>query len=189
MAMRSLAVLSIAFACAGSASIAATVIAPYTLRDLAAEAAVIVRGQVTDLRGVVIRGRGIESIATVAVERTLKGSVDAFVYVQVPGGSVGRYRRVVVGAPRLRQGERAVFFLARGPGGAWRPFGLAAGVVRVLPGAIEGRAVVHPDILIGATPAAGAIVRGDPSRTAVPVADFEAMIQELLAGRATRSAP
>src|SRR5262245_28573470 len=83
-AMRCRTTWIVAMAAFAGATLAATVTEPLTLRQLAAGAALIVRGSVTDVRAFVVPGRGIESVATVAVEHTIKGESEPFLAVRVP---------------------------------------------------------------------------------------------------------
>ena len=78
-----------AMAVVAGPSLVATVVVPAEFRAIVTDAALIVRGRVTDVRAVAVPGRGIESIATVAVEAVLKGTAESFVSVRVPGGTVG----------------------------------------------------------------------------------------------------
>ena len=168
-------------ACAASApSLAATVTDPATLREIGREAALIVRGVVTDVR-VVSTGRTIESVAAVAVEHVLKGEADAFVYVRVPGGVAGGRRHVVIGAPTLRAGQQAVFFLARDRENGWRPVGLAAGVVPIGTEPHTGRRVVAPVVAPGSNTATGPVVRGDLARRNLDIGEFESLVALMLA--------
>jgi hypothetical protein len=168
----------------GGAALAATVIEPSTLNDLATDAGLIVRGQVTDVRAVAVPGRGIESVATVAVDRVLKGDPLSFVAVRVPGGTLGRYRHVMVGAPKLRVRQHAVFFLVRAPDHGWRPVGLSAGVVRIVSEPVTGRPVVYPVVFVRRPGTAGPIVRGDGLRRLATVGEFESMVELALRGAA-----
>jgi hypothetical protein len=171
---------------------AASTVVPAAFREVVTGASLIVRGRVTGLR--VVRPPGLETstVATVAVDRVLKGAPVAFVSVLVPGGDLGRTRTVMVGAPRLNVGDAAVFFLARGPDGVWRPVGLSMGVYRVQPGR-AGTPVVHAPVLLDRTTSVGAVVRGDPRRTALSVAAFESLVGVALAppapGRTRRAVP
>lgn len=158
----------------------ATVVIPTDFREVVAGASLIVRGEVTDVRGIATPV-GIESIATVAVSAVLKGDAGgAFVSVRVPGGTVGRYRRVMVGAPVLRAGESAVFFLVRGSDFAWRPVALTAGVAPVLVDPETRRAVVRaPGVDGGGAAAARAI--GRVVRSVLPVDEFESLVRVVVA--------
>ena len=166
------------------ATLLATVTDPLTLRQLAADATLIVRGSVTDVRAFQVPGRGIESVATVAVERVIKGDFEPFIAVRVPGGVVGRYRQITIGAPALRINHQAVFFLKRGADNGWHPVGMSAGVVHVRTEPATGRRLVAPVIVQGYTAPAGTVVRGDDRRRSLSVDEFEAMVAVVMAGPA-----
>jgi hypothetical protein len=86
----------------------------------------------------------------------------------------------MVGAPRLQVGDAAVFFLARGPDGVWRPVGLSMGIFRIRQSP-TGLPVVQAPVLLDRTASEGAIVRGDARRTRVAVAEFESLVGLALA--------
>jgi hypothetical protein len=176
------AILSAVFATLSGITVFTTVVVPSTLRELTNDASLIVRGHITDVRVITGPERTVESVATVAVDRVIKGPATSFVSVWVPGGSVGRYRYLMVGAPTLRPNVMAVFFLARRADHQWRPIGLSAGVVPISSERASGRLVVHPPILAGRTVSPGPIVRGDPRRKALPVSEFESMVEMVIAG-------
>jgi hypothetical protein len=67
----------------------------------------------------------------VAVEQALKGNPGATVMFRVPQGQVGRYRRIVVGAPEFSVGEEVVVFLTARPPSIPTVFGLNQGVRRL----------------------------------------------------------
>jgi hypothetical protein len=174
----SLAVLLIAAGAPLDASL--TVSAEF--REIVADASLIVRGRITDVRAVAVPGSGIESVGTIAVDGVLKGTAEPFVAVRVPGGLIGRRRFVMVGAPTLRTGEQAVFFLKRTADGAWRPVGLTQGIYRVQAEPISGRPVVRPPVVPGRTaPASGRTVRGDLRRTLMPIPEFESLVRLVMA--------
>lgn len=156
-------------------SLVASVTEPLTLRQLAAGAMLIVRGSVTDVRAFPVPGRGIESVATIAVEHTIKGQSEPFLAVRVPGGAFGGRRQVTIGAPALRVSQQAVFFLRRGADNGWRPVGLSAGVVRVRNDS-TGRRLVAPVILGGFTASVGPVIRGDDRRRTLSIEEFEALV-------------
>ena len=119
-----------------AAQLGATVLVPADLSELSRDAGAIVRGQVvaTESRWTADR-RSIETLVTVEVETSLKGSLGSTVQFLVPGGTLGRYRNVVIGAPAFDTGQRVVVFL--GWTGPSYPYllGLSQGVFRVLPNA------------------------------------------------------
>lgn len=161
----------------------ATVIVPVDFREAVGEAAVIVRGHVTDVRGRAIP-TGVESIVTVAVDRVLKGQADDFISVHVPGGIVGRYRYLFVGAPTFVVGEQAVLLLKRGSDNALRIVGLSQGVypIQTQPGA--NQATVAPPPIAPQTATTGQVVRGDARRRSMSVPEFESLVRLVIAGQA-----
>jgi hypothetical protein len=167
----------------------ATILIPAEFREIVADAALIVRGRVTDVRSVVVTGAGIDSFATVSVDAVLKGQAGAFVSVRVPGGDVGRSRFVMIGAPKLRVGDQAVFFLKQYSDGSFRPVGLSMGIYALQRERITGRFVIDAPLLAGVTASAGPVVRGDTRRRPMPVSEFESLVRLVIAGRAgSRSA-
>lgn len=169
--------LSCAFACA-SASASATVVVPADLGELSRDARVIARGRVValDARWSGDRRR-VETLVTLEAEQYLKGAFGPVLQFRVPGGQIGRYRSVLVGAPEFLVGQRVVVFLgARGPA-VPHLLGLGQGVFRVVSGA--GGWVVTPPAVLPATGGPARIVRGDPARRPMPLADFENRVRSL----------
>jgi hypothetical protein len=166
-----------------SASVQATVLIPAGLDELAAEATAIVHGRVVDVRAEWTDGRRtIESFVTVGVATYLKGSLGPSVTFRTPGGEVGLYRSVMVGAPVFTPGDEIVLFLgSRGPS---VPFvlGLNQGVYRVVTNARGERIVIKP-ALIATGETAVPVVRGDAARPAPTLERFAADVRALLARR------
>jgi hypothetical protein len=158
----------------------ATVLVPADLGDLARDAGAIVRGRVsaTDARWTADR-RGIETRVTIEVEASLKGSLGRTVQFIVPGGALGRYRSIFVGAPQFTVAERVLVFLG------WRapayPYllGLGQSVYRVVPAADRSDPLVTPPPMLAPAAGAARIVRGDVSRRPVPLAQFEQLVRAL----------
>jgi hypothetical protein len=165
-------------------TLGATVVVPTEFREVVADAGLIVRGMITDVRAVEVRDDGIDTIGTVAVESVLKGAADGFVSIRVPGGTIGRTRFVMVGAPVLTVNERAVFFLKRGTDNFWRPVGLTMGISRLQADAATRQWVVNAPLLAGRTASVGPVVRGDVRRKPMSVPDFEALVRLVAAGQA-----
>jgi hypothetical protein len=165
-----------------TASAGATVLVPTDLGDLAREARSIARGRVaavesqwTDDR------RAIETVVTLEVDAYLKGPLGSTLQFRVPGGTLGRYRRLFVGAPEFSVDERVVVFLAaRGPSVPY-VLGLGQGVYRLAASDGSRWSVVPPPILPAAG-AGGTVVRGDPSRRPMPLDEFEARVRALAGG-------
>lgn len=165
---------------AAAASLDATVVIPADLGQLSREARAIVRGRVvavdaqwTDDR------RTIETIVTLQIEEYLKGQLGDTVRFRVPGGTLGRFRNVVVGAPRFEVGQRVIVFL--GASGPTIPFvlGFNQGLYRIAQSARGSSMVTPPPVLPGP---ARAIVRGDAARMPEPLADFERDVRALAEG-------
>jgi len=170
-----------AVALAGTTTLA-TVLQPIDFRQAVADAALIVRGHVTDVRGVSLP-TGVESVVTVAVDRVLKGQAGDFVSVRVPGGTIGRYRYIFVGAPTFAVNEQAIFLLKRGPDNALRIVGLSQGLypIQTLPGTTQP--VVAPPPVAPQTASVGPVVRGDSRRRAMSVPEFESLVRLVMASQ------
>src|SRR5262245_9527733 len=174
--------LSLSLAAALAANVRATVLVPADVGELSREAVAIVRGRVValDARWTDDR-RGIDTIVTLEVERYLKGSFGSTVQFRVPGGELGRFRSVFVGAPEFSVDQHVVIFLgARGPSVPYI-LGFSQGVYRVVPAADASGWMVTPPPMF---PAAGTtrVVRGDASRKPVALADFEDRVRALAGG-------
>jgi len=162
----------------------ATVIIPADLGELSRDARAIVRGRVAALDAQWTDDRGsIETIVTLEVERYLKGALGAALRFRVPGGELGRFRSIVVGAPEFVLDQHVVVFLgARGPS---VPFvlGFNQGVFRLVRAADDSGWMVTPPAIVPSTTGAPtvAIVRGDPSRRAMRLDDFEQRVRTLAA--------
>lgn len=163
------------------AAIQATSILPADVGELSHEAVAIVVGRVAavDARWTAER-RGIETLVTLEAETYLKGALGQSVQFVIPGGELGRFQNIVVGAPRFVPGERVVVFLgARGPS---IPFilGFNQGVFRVASDTRDDL-VTPPAVL--PTGSTTRIVRGDPARRAMRLPQFERTIRELVGAR------
>jgi hypothetical protein len=147
----------------------AMVVVPAEFSEMVAASELVVHGRLVRVRSQVTGDRRtIETLVTVSVVDTLKGDPGATVYFRVPGGQVGRYRRVMVGAPEFTEGEEVVLFLKGRPPVVPMPFGLSQGVYRVSRGG-DGRGMVTP-LMISAAP--GRVVRGDPARRPLEISLF-----------------
>ena len=150
-------------------------------KEVVFEASTIVRGRVTDVRTMRSAAGDVESVVTIAVESALKGLPEQFLAMRVPGGTIGRYRTVMIGAPVMQVGDHAVFFLKRGPGNSLWPVGLAQGIYRVSAGSGGSVGRVHAPVLAGVTTnATGPVVRGDTRRKSLPITEFESLVRLLL---------
>ena len=178
---RWLAVAVVAGLGAMASSASASSVVPATLAELADDARVIVYGRVASVSPRWTTGRErIESLVTVDASGYFKGDLGPSVRVRVPGGTLGAYRTVVVGAPVLTIGQEVVLFLgARGPS---IPviLGLSQGVSRIVVNGSTGQRLVMPTFVPG--PSVQPLVRGDVERRLMPFGEFGRRLRELVAG-------
>jgi hypothetical protein len=174
------------FVAAASVSARAMVVVPAEFSEMVAASQIIVHGRVVDVQSYETAGRRtIESLVTVQVVEAIKGdtvtgAADSarLVHFRLPGGQVGRYRRVMVGAPRCARGDEVVLFLKGTAPAVPMPFGLTQGVYHVSRDA-GGRATVMPTMVVGAD----RVVRGDPARRPVDLAAFTSFVRTLAGAR------
>src|SRR4051812_27824664 len=160
----------------------ATVLIPAEFREIVAGSQIIVYGRVADVRAEWSDDRrSIDTIVTVAAATYLKGGPGATVTFRVPGGQIGRYRNVMVGAPVFAAGEEAVLFLsASGPSIA-HVFGLSQGVFRVRLDARTGQRLVIPPVLIASGEDPQAVTRGDRGRRQLALDAFANTVRAAMA--------
>jgi len=161
----------------------ATVVVPADLGELSRDAIAIIRGRVARIDAQFTEDRGtIETIVTLEVESYLKGALGQIVRFRVPGGELGRFRSIVVGAPEFAIDQHVVVFL-----GAFGPsvphiVGFNQGVFRVVRAADDSGWLVTPPANFPAADGGVRIVRGDRNRRPIPLADFEQKIRTLAGG-------
>jgi hypothetical protein len=168
------------------------VVVPADLTEMVNASHTIVHGRVVDVQSYETAGRKtIESLVTVQIIEAIKGgpggthpadgtrSPDGgrYVHFKLPGGQVGRYRRIMVGAPRCARGDEVVLFLKGAAPAVPMPFGLTQGIYRVSRDA-AGRATVRPMANAGTD----RVVRGDRARTPLSLDTFSGIVRTI-AGR------
>ena len=162
-----------------STALHAMVVLPAEFNEMVAASQTIVQGRIVDVRSYETAGRRtIESLVTVQVVDAIKGQPGGTAYFKLPGGQVGRYRRVMVGAPQFAPGDEVVLFLKGSAPAVPMPFGLTQGVYRVSRD-VSGRAMVMPAVAGGT----GRIVRGDPARSPLELAAFTSMVRTIASAR------
>ncbi len=165
-------------------SLHATVVLPAQFGEVVSGSELIAYGRVTDVRAEWTDGRRrIRTLVTVDVLSWFKGGGGTTLTFAVPGGEIGRYRNVVVGAPVFRPGDEAFLFLRSDGVAAPRVFGLNQGVFRVQVDERGVREVTSP-VLAASGAGAETVRRGDPSRKPVGLDAFGARIRTALAARA-----
>ena len=164
-----------------SPSLSATVLLPADFRQIVDGSQIIVYGRVSDVRAEWTAGRRrIESVVTVAAADFYKGTPSRTVTIRVPGGQIGRYKSVMVGAPEFNAGDEVVLFLkAQGPA-VPRIFGLNQGVFRVSVNARSGRRHVAVPIPRPRGATRENIRRGASDRGPLPLAQFASQVRAVV---------
>lgn len=153
--------------------LAATVLVPAEFREIVNGSQVIVHGRVADVRSDWTGDRfRIETIVTLEASEYLKGGPGERVTFRVPGGTIGRYRSLMVGAPEFRAGDEVVMFLTADGPAVPQVFGLSQGVFRVRRELRSGRRLVVPPALMAPSDAPQAVRRGAAERRPVPLDTF-----------------
>jgi hypothetical protein len=163
----------------------ATVIVPAEFREVVNGSELIAYGRVIDVHAEwADERRRIDSVVTMDVLSWFKGGGDSMLAFVVPGGEIGRYRQVMIGAPVFKPGDEAFLFLKTQ--GAPMPyvFGLNQGVFRVRADERGVRKVTSPVLLaMGADPET--VRRGAITRQPIALDDFGAQVRSAIAaGRA-----
>jgi hypothetical protein len=163
-------------------AVRATVLVPAEFREIVAGSQIIVYGRIADVHAEWSGDRTrIDTIVSLAAASYLKGGPGDVVTFRVPGGQIGRYKNVMVGAPQFQAGEEAVLFLsAQGPSVA-HVFGLSQGVFRVRVDARTGSRLVVPPVLMAAGESPEAVTRGAANRTPLPIAAFAETVRAAMA--------
>jgi len=169
------------------AVVRATVLVPIEFRELVTVSTTIVHGRVVDVRaGWMDNRRAIDTVLTVEANEYFKGEGAATVLVRVPGGQMGRYRTVFVGAPTFQSGDEVVLFLRGNSARGAAIVGLNQGAFRVAPDR-SGRRVVQAAAVMSRTgELTEAVVRGDVSRRPMPVEAFGDLVKRVVAGAGAR---
>lgn len=175
-------VLALAMALFAVVSPRATVIVPAEFRQTVQGSDVIAYGRVSAVRPEWSDDRRrIETYVTFDVASYFKGNSGPTIVFKVPGGQIGRYRSVLIGAPVFQPGDEAFLFLKTDVSSTPVVFGLNQGVFRVRPDAGTGRRLVASPALLAGSDAPEVLERGAPARRSMPIESFAARIQAVLA--------
>ena len=161
---------------------------PAQFSEIVGGSSIIAYARVVDVRPEWADGRRwIDSIVTAEVVTYLKGGSEDTITFKVPGGKLGRYRSVVVGAPVFARGDEAVLFLkSNGAQGESLPdvFGFNQGVFRVRVDARTGQRMVVPPPVQAVGPTEGEsqpVRRGSLDRRPLAFEAFGARVREAMA--------
>jgi hypothetical protein len=151
---------------------------PATLDELAAEADLVVHARVARVETRQAAGTlRVERVIALDVLRALKGTPARALHLVLPGGTYGRYRTVVHGAPDVAEGEEAVLFLRVPATGTPQLVGFSQGVMRVRLDPTTGERTVGAPVSAGVD---GPVVRGATDRGPQPLARIEARIAHVV---------
>lgn len=183
--MRHLAIVfAAALLVAGPRCARATVLLAGDLGDIARGASAIVRGTVVGQATQWVDGRRrVETIVTFDVAESLKGGFSGRISFQVPGGVLGRYRSLMIGAPTFTTGEEVIVCLGAKAPALPYVLGLGQGVFRIQRAAGSTQAMVTTPVLLS-TGTTTTVTRGDPSRRSMTLDDFRTALRVALAGDA-----
>jgi len=160
--------------------VGATVILPAEFREIVAGSEIILHGRVIDVRSEWVDGGShIDSLVTIQPSTFYRGSPAATITFRTPGGQVGRYKSITVGAPEFRPGEEAVLFLRGGAPAIPSVFGLNQGVFRVRVDSRGQRTVILPPLMARGQ-AAETVVRGARERRLLSLDQFGAQLRSVL---------
>jgi hypothetical protein len=162
-------------------SLSATVLLPAEFREIVNGSQIIVYGRVSSVRPQWTDGRRrIETLVTIDAADVYRGTPSRTITFRVPGGQIGRYKSVTVGAPEFRPGDEAVLFLkAQGPA-VPHVFGLNQGVFPVRVDARTGRRLVTVPVVTARSAAPEVVARGDRSRRPLPLPQFVAQLKSAM---------
>jgi hypothetical protein len=177
MALRA---LVISIICLMTVALRATVLLPAEFREIVNGSDIIAYGRVIETRVEWSDDRkNVDTLVTFQVGTYLKGGPGETLVFKVPGGTIGRFRNVLVGAPQFNSGDEAVLFLNSRGREFPSVFGLNQGVFRVSLDTDTQRRMVTPPLLArGDTPEV--VVRGAASRRPLPLETFGAQVQTVL---------
>jgi hypothetical protein len=118
-------IIFFSFIClAGASFVEATTVQKLSFDRLIAEADLIVRGRVEELKSQQAPDRrSVTTVITVSIERQFKGPEVSAVTIEQPGGSMGDIAQGVPGLPEFSSGEDVVLFLKRQRGGTFKIVG------------------------------------------------------------------
>ncbi len=174
--------LSLALALGFLSTLTATVILPADFHEIVSGSQIIVHGRVIDVRSEWVDDRSrIESFVTVESATVYRGASASTITFRTPGGQVGRYKSVTVGAPEFRVGDEAVLFLKSHAAAALpQIFGLNQGVFRVRVDPRTGRRLVIRQLLAAQGTGVERVTRGDPNRRPLTLDAFGAQLRAAL---------
>jgi hypothetical protein len=163
---------------------AATIVVSLDLAQLVQGADTVAYGRVVDVFTVRVDGRYSETLVTLAPSALLKGQANGDIVFRVPGGEMGRYRTVVVGAPVLHVNDEVVVFLAGQPPRVPHVVGFSQGVLPIVRDEARRPIVLAPPV---ADRSGGQrVVRGGAPTRVMLLSAFADDVRAMVEGRPRR---
>lgn len=178
------AVIAAAILVAASRPASATIVVSLDLAQLVQSADIVAYGRVADVSIVRMEGRYNDTIVTLAPSALLKGKVDGDIVFRVPGGELGRYRTVVVGAPVLHVNDDVVVFLAGQPPRIPHVVGFSQGVLPIMRDEARRPIVLAPPVAEGS--GGQRVVRGGAPTRVMMLSAFADDVRAMVDGRPRR---
>ena len=166
----------------------ATVLVPAEFTEIVGGSQIIAHARIIEVRPQWADGRRwVDTIVTAEVLAFLKGGTTSedSISFKVPGGRIGRYRTLVVGAPVFTRGDEAILFLKRHDDELPDIFGLNQGVYRIRVDAVSGEKVVVPPpvMKLDDRPDPERVTRGALDRRPLGFAAFGARVRDVMAAK------
>jgi hypothetical protein len=163
----------------------ATVLVPAEFKEIVGGSEIIAYARVVDVRPEWAEGRRwIDTVVTAEVVTYLKCGPQQEIVFKVPGGKLGRYRSVLVGAPVFAPGDEAVLFLKMHGENLPDVFGVNQGVFRVKVDPRTGQRMVVPPPVVAVDPQSAEpqpVKRGAADRRPLPFEAFGARVRDAMA--------
>ncbi len=164
-------------ACLLSGRVSAMVVQPTELRALASSARAIAHARVVDVRAQASDRLSVQTLVTVEVSTYLKGDLGREVTFAVPGGTLGRYRTLISGAPQFVEGEEIIVFLAARVPALPHVVRLGQGVFRVRQDRLTGERLVSRRPLVGHGLEWQPVARGGADDPRMPLVEFTTLVR------------
>jgi hypothetical protein len=178
------AVLVVVLAIALGPPAAATIVVSLDLAQLVQGADIVAYGRVVDVFSVRVDGRSSDTLVTLAPSALLKGEASGDIVFRVPGGEVGRYRTVVVGAPVLHVNDEVVVFLAGQAPRVPHVVGFSQGVLPIMRDEARRPIVLAPPVADGVGDQR--VVRGAAPARVMLLSAFADDVRAMVEGRPGR---
>ena len=162
-------------------SVDATVRRHIDFNTLVAKANAIAHGRVVETRTMDTDDRSkIQTVVRLEVATYLKGDLGPEIAFVVPGGTLGRYRAVVVGEPEFSEGEEVVLFLTARAPAIPRLVGSGQGVFRVSVDSRSGARTISRVPVLSTPLSTRPFARGSAANPPMSLASFGGLVRSIM---------